>query len=80
MLTAERHRIILDLLEKQEVVKLQEFVDVTSSSESTIRRDLSQLESQRKLKRVHGGAALLQQKREEPSVSEKSTKNLQEKN
>ena len=79
MLTAERHRIILDLLEKQEVVKLQEFVDATSSSESTIRRDLSQLESQRKLKRVHGGAALLQQKREELSVSEKSTKNLQEK-
>lgn len=31
------------------------------------------------MKRVHGGAALLQQKREELSVFEKSTKNIHEK-
>ncbi|RXI99821.1 DeoR/GlpR transcriptional regulator [Anaerobacillus alkaliphilus] len=79
MLTPERHRIILDLLANKEVVKLQEFVDATESSESTIRRDLSQLESEKKLKRVHGGASLLQQKGEELSVLEKSTKNVEEK-
>ncbi|MBB5325463.1 DeoR family fructose operon transcriptional repressor [Anoxybacillus tepidamans] len=79
MLTEERHRLILDLLAEKKVVKLQELVEATSSSESTIRRDLSQLEKEKKLRRVHGGAALLHQKREELSVLEKSTKNIQEK-
>lgn len=79
MLTPERHRIILQLLQEKEVVKLHEFVEATQCSESTIRRDLSQLEKEKKLKRVHGGAALLQQKREELSVFEKSTKNIHEK-
>lgn len=79
MLTPERHRIILELLAENEVVKLQDFVDATSSSESTIRRDLIQLENEKKLKRVHGGASLLSQKGEELSILEKSTKNLVEK-
>ncbi|WP_096201721.1 DeoR/GlpR family DNA-binding transcription regulator [Bacillus sp. FJAT-45350] len=79
MLTEERHQIILGLLQENKVVKLQEFVDATNSSESTIRRDLSQLELQKKLKRVHGGASLLNQKGIELSIAEKSTKNLQEK-
>jgi DeoR family fructose operon transcriptional repressor len=79
LLTPERHRIILELLTEKEVVKLQEFVEATGSSDSTIRRDLSQLEQENMLKRVHGGAALLHQKGEELSISEKSTKNLEEK-
>jgi len=54
-------------------------VDALDSSESTIRRDLNQLEKNNKLKRVHGGATLLHQKKEEPSISEKSTVHLSEK-
>lgn len=79
MLTEERHRIILELLAEKEVVKLQELVEATNSSESTIRRDLTQLEKEKKLRRIHGGATLLQKKREELSVLEKSTKHRQEK-
>jgi DeoR family transcriptional regulator, fructose operon transcriptional repressor len=79
LLTPERHRIILELLEQKGVVKIQELVEATSSSESTIRRDLSQLEKEKKLKRVHGGASLFHQRSEELSISEKSTKNLEEK-
>lgn len=79
MLTEERHRLILDLLAQKGVIKLQELVDATGASESTIRRDLTQLETEKKLRRVHGGAALLQQKREELSVSEKSLKYIEEK-
>jgi DeoR family fructose operon transcriptional repressor len=79
VLTPERHRIILELLESKQVIKLQELVEATNSSESTIRRDLDQLEKNKKLKRVHGGASLLRQKGEELSITEKSTKNLQEK-
>ncbi|MBM6618923.1 DeoR family transcriptional regulator [Bacillus suaedaesalsae] len=79
MLTPERHRIILELLELKHVIKLQDLVEATNTSESTIRRDLDQLEKDKKLKRVHGGASLLTQKGEELSISEKSTKNLHEK-
>ncbi|MBM7586043.1 DeoR family fructose operon transcriptional repressor [Bacillus pakistanensis] len=79
MLTPERHLIILELLEGKKVVKIQELAEATSSSESTIRRDLSQLEKQSKLKRIHGGASLLQRIGEELSVIEKSTKNIGEK-
>lgn len=79
MLTPERHHLILQRLKEQGVVKLQELVDLTNTSESTIRRDLVQLEDEKKLKRVHGGAARLQGKLQEPSMIEKSTKNLHQK-
>jgi DeoR family fructose operon transcriptional repressor len=77
MLTPERHRLILDLLKEQEIVKIQDLTEMTDSSESTIRRDLIQLEQSKFLKRVHGGAARLQGKLSEPSIGEKSSKNLQ---
>ncbi len=79
MLTPERQKIILDLLQVQEIVKIQELIDITGASESTIRRDLSQLEQEKKLKRVHGGASRLHQKGEELSIQEKSSQNLTKK-
>ncbi|MFC0273260.1 DeoR/GlpR family DNA-binding transcription regulator [Metabacillus herbersteinensis] len=79
MLISERHRLILDFVKEKENVKVQELVELTKSSESTLRRDLDQLEKQNYIKRVHGGASLLQRKREEPSMIEKSTQNLKEK-
>jgi DeoR family fructose operon transcriptional repressor len=79
MLTPQRHQLILTMLKRQGVVKLQELVSATKASESTVRRDLIELEKQKLLKRVHGGAALLQGKSSEPSILEKSTQNLEEK-
>lgn len=79
MLTPERHKLILQLVKEKGVVKIQDLVDMTETSESTIRRDLTQLEEGKYLKRVHGGAARLQGKLQEPSMSEKSSKNLQQK-
>ncbi len=79
LLTPERHSLILHLLKQQNIVKIQDLVDATETSESTIRRDLTQLEQEGFLKRVHGGAARLQGKMNEPSMDEKSAKNLQEK-
>jgi DeoR family transcriptional regulator, fructose operon transcriptional repressor len=79
MLEPERHQIILEALKVKSSVKLQELVELTNSSESTIRRDLIQLEQEKFLKRVHGGAARLQGKLQEPSMTEKSSKNLQTK-
>lgn len=79
MLEPERHQIILEALKSKNTVKLQELIELTNSSESTIRRDLIQLEQGKFLKRVHGGAARLQGKLQEPSMTEKSSKNLQAK-
>ncbi|WP_442594089.1 DeoR/GlpR family DNA-binding transcription regulator [Neobacillus sp. D3-1R] len=79
MLTEERHRLILQLLKERNVIKINEIVELTNTSESTIRRDLTQLEEGKFLKRIHGGAAKLQGKLQEPSMSEKSSKNTQEK-
>lgn len=79
LLTTERHEIILSLLKKQGIIKLQELVDQLQASESTIRRDLVQLEESKFLKRVHGGAALLQRKGIEPTIGEKKNKALSEK-
>lgn len=79
LLESERHQIIVDSLKERNTVKLQDLVDRTNSSESTIRRDLTQLEEGKYLKRVHGGAARLQGKLKEPSMTEKSSKNLQSK-
>ncbi len=79
MLFTLRQEIILSLMEKQKVVTLEELVQETGSSESTIRRDLDRLEKAKKLKRIHGGASRIEDKSEEPSVEEKNLRNMKEK-
>lgn len=79
MLTNERHEFILNLLEQKQTIKIQEIVDQTAASESTIRRDLTDLESQNKLERVFGGAVLPDRNLTEPTIEDKSTRNLMEK-
>lgn len=79
MLTNERHEFILSLIEEKRTVKLQELVEKTDASESTLRRDLTELESMGKLERVFGGAVLPSRNLQEPSIADKSTRNLMEK-
>ncbi|ANU28519.1 DeoR/GlpR family DNA-binding transcription regulator [Planococcus versutus] len=79
MLTNERHQYILQLLEEKQTVKIQELVEFTGASESTIRRDLTDLEQVDKLTRVFGGATLTGKNLLEPSISDKSTQLLKEK-
>ncbi|WP_042220498.1 DeoR/GlpR family DNA-binding transcription regulator [Oceanobacillus manasiensis] len=79
MLTMERQSIIVDLLKEKQTVTIQEMIDVTKASESTIRRDLTELEKKKMLTRIHGGATRTEQKIREMSILEKSTKNLQDK-
>ncbi|UOQ49947.1 DeoR/GlpR family DNA-binding transcription regulator [Gracilibacillus caseinilyticus] len=79
MLTIERQDLILSLLKKQEVVTVKQFCEAANASESTIRRDLTELEKKQYIKRVHGGASLLKKTREEPTILEKSTRHQQEK-
>lgn len=60
MLTEERHKIILEELSKNSVVYVSELVKMLDTSESTIRRDLNSLNAEGKLKKVHGGATLIE--------------------
>lgn len=75
MLSQERYDIILNLLKNKEIVKMKEIVDTLNISESTIRRDLSYLEENGLLKRVHGGATLPENSYE----ADFNTKNIQNK-
>lgn len=79
MLHAQRKEAIVQELKLKEVVSIQELVDKTGASESTIRRDLNDLESDNFIKRVHGGASLSRQKIYEPTIAEKEAANQPEK-
>jgi DeoR family ulaG and ulaABCDEF operon transcriptional repressor len=52
----ERHRIILSAVQEKPVVTVPEMVELTDSSEATIRRDIAALHLQKRLRRVRGGA------------------------
>jgi DeoR family transcriptional regulator, ulaG and ulaABCDEF operon transcriptional repressor len=52
----ERQRVILSAVQERPVVTVQDMVDLTGASEATIRRDISGLHDQKRLRRVRGGA------------------------
>ena len=79
MLKSERKQVILEELKQHKIVSLEKLVGLLDTSESTVRRDLDELESENKLRRVHGGAELPHSLQEEETIQEKSVKNLQEK-
>ncbi len=54
----DRQRAILEILIKQKSVSVKELADTLYISEPSIRRDLAELEQQRMIKRIHGGAML----------------------
>ena len=58
MLAEERFRLILDLLARQRTATVQELCEALNTSESTIRRDLTELDRLGRLNKVHGGATL----------------------
>ncbi|MFV0561255.1 MAG: DeoR/GlpR family DNA-binding transcription regulator [Enterococcus sp.] len=79
MLTEERRQQILHLLDQHTIVKSQDLMSWLDASESTIRRDLQELENEGMLERIHGGAKKTQLLSFEASMNEKSAKNSQEK-
>ena len=60
MLIQERYRKILDILERENSVKVSALTKLFNVSVETIRRDLEHMENQGLLKRVHGGAVLIE--------------------
>jgi len=79
MLKSERKQVILETVIREKFVSLDYLVHALNTSESTIRRDLDELESEHKLRRVHGGAESFHFLQEEESNQEKSIRSIQEK-
>ena len=75
MLAEERFGQILDLLNKQRTATVQELCEALGTSESTIRRDLTELDRLGKLNKVHGGATLPDSRflADEPTMEAKET-------
>lgn len=69
----------MEKLSHDKFVRLDDLVSLLDTSESTVRRDLDELESERKLHRVHGGAELPHSLQEEFTNQQKSIKNIKEK-
>ena len=79
ILKSKRKQLIMEKLSHDKFVRLDDLVSLLDTSESTVRRDLDELESERKLHRVHGGAELPHSLQEEFTNQQKSIKNIQEK-
>lgn len=73
MLAEERFALILDLLARQRTATVQELCEALNASESTIRRDLNELDKLGKVNKVHGGATLpdSQFRADEPTMAAK---------
>lgn len=79
ILKSERKRLIEEKVMAERAVSLEDLVAMLDTSESTVRRDLDELELEGKLRRVHGGAEKIQTLQEELTNQQKSVKNVQEK-
>ena len=60
MLQEQRHQMIESFLKQQKAVKASELATLLDVSIDTVRRDLEVLENKGNVKRVHGGAVLIQ--------------------
>lgn len=81
MLAEDRFTKILELLERNKSITVQELTEVLDTSESTIRRDLTELHRQGRLCKVHGGATVrdYHYAAKDDSVAEREDVNREEK-
>lgn len=75
----ERHSRILALLQQHGSISVTQLAEMFKVSEVTIRKDLSYLESQKKLYRTHGSAILISPYISDRHVNEKEKHNVAEK-
>ncbi len=79
MLALERHRRLLDLLNKEGSVRTAEVARALAVTEETVRRDFEKLEAEGALLRSHGGAVRLEPMRREFPASERAEQHASEK-
>jgi DeoR/GlpR family transcriptional regulator of sugar metabolism len=59
MLAQERYEVILEMLKESNIIRISDIAGKLRVSNETARRDLETLQDQKLLKRVHGGAILM---------------------
>jgi DeoR family fructose operon transcriptional repressor len=64
MLAVKRHEKIIELLEREQSVKVADLSALLGVTEKTIREDLEKLEDKGLLKRIHGGAVAVNSENE----------------
>jgi DeoR family transcriptional regulator, fructose operon transcriptional repressor len=79
LLAEERKKIILELLEESEQVKVADLALQFNVSTETIRRYLEDLEAENKLKKVYGGAVKASVEEKEPTLFEREILRIEEK-
>ena len=81
MLTEERFAKIVKIVKQEGTVTVLELAQAIGISESTIRRDLNQLDKLGRIRKVHGGAtaAVLMSDGHERNMQEKYSRNIEEK-
>ena len=79
MFSEERQNKIIRMLEQRESIKVNEIAEELNVSESTIRRDLREMEENGLLSRTHGGAVGVSVTSFEPTFRQKEDERHQEK-
>lgn len=74
MLAEERSAMIMQLLSERHIASVQELCEALGASESTVRRDLTELARMGRLNKIHGGAALADSRflADEPTMAAKA--------
>ncbi|AZU60179.1 DeoR/GlpR family DNA-binding transcription regulator [Neobacillus mesonae] len=79
LLAEERKRKIIELIEKYGQVKVADLAEDFQVSTESIRRYLEELEHERKLKKVYGGAVKVSDDIEEPTLFDREILHIDEK-
>ncbi len=66
MLSAQRQKLILEYLTTRKLAQVVELSSAFDVSQATVRRDLMQMENEGIIRRIHGGALLIEDKTELP--------------
>lgn len=79
MLREERKRKISQFIEENKKATVTELSELFGVSESTIRRDLEELDEQGVIQRAHGGAVVVERAAPEPPIIQRTTENEEKK-
>lgn len=79
MLAEERKNRILELVNTRKIVKVNELSQLLNTTDVTIRKDLDDLQSQKLLRRIHGGAISFTPVNNNIPITSLTTKCIQEK-
>ncbi|GKU83901.1 DeoR/GlpR family DNA-binding transcription regulator [Niallia sp. NCCP-28] len=79
MLAAERKLKILDYVRKHNVASVSQLSQDFGVHEATIRRDLSEIEKEGRIRRTHGGVVLVEGVSSEPSFTIRANERVEEK-